>query len=204
MANPLLKEENDLDFGSLEPGDLLLVANPTDAWYIRYTLFWSHVGIVTSQGVIDAIRDPRGEYAELQKWGTVQSAPFKVYAANHDVLALRVKCSPEVRQAAVEYAQGKIGLPYSPNIRKILFNHRDTDHYSCGSLAWQAYMEQGIDLAPSPFEILVIPAMLLRSPHIEIVAYGTRYEPIKRGWRHIGRLVERLWFRCLSRAKIIV
>ncbi|MFQ6000336.1 MAG: hypothetical protein ACE5LG_01560, partial [Anaerolineae bacterium] len=130
MANSLLKETNDLDFGSLEPGDLLLAANPTDPWYIRYTLFWSHVGIVTGEGVIDAIRDPRGEYVELQRWGRVQSVPFKVYAANHDILALRVKCSPEVRRAAVEYAQGKIGLPYSPSIRKILFNRRDTDHYS--------------------------------------------------------------------------
>ena len=139
MANSCLKEKNDLDFGSLEPGDLFLVANPTDPWYIRYTLFWSHVGIVTSQGVIEAIRAPRGEYVELQRWGTVQCAPFKVYAANHDILALGVKCGPEVRQAAVEYAQGKIGLPYSPSVRKILFNRRDTDHYSCGSLAWQAY-----------------------------------------------------------------
>lgn len=204
MANSLLKEKNDLDFGFLEPGDLLLVANPTDPWYVRYTLFWSHVGIVTSQGVIDAIRDPRGEYVELQRWGRVQCAPFEVYAANHDILALRVKCGPEVRQAAVEYAQGKIGLPYSPNIRKILFNRRDTDHYSCGSLAWQAYMGQGINLAPSSFETLVIPAMLLRSSHIEIVAHGTRYKPIKRGWRQFGRLLERLWFRWLSRAKIIL
>jgi len=168
MANPLLKEKNDLDFGSLEPGDLLLVANPTDP------------------------RDPRGDYVQLQRWGTVQSAPIKVYAANHDILALRVKCSPEVRRGAVEYAQGKIGFPYSPNIPKILFNRRDTDHYSCGSLAWQA------------LETLVLPAMLLRNPHIEIVAYGTRYEPIKRGWRHLGHLLERLWFRCISRANIII
>ena len=65
-------------------------------------------------------------------------------------------------------------------------------------------MEQGVDLAPSPFEILVLPAMLLRSPHIELVAYGTRYEPIKRGGRHFGRLLERLWLRYLSRTKIIV
>jgi len=182
----------------------LLVANPTDPWYIRYTLFWSHVGIVTPHGVIDAIREPRGEYVELQRWGRVQCAPFEAYAANHDILALRVKCSPEVRRAAFEYAQGKIGLPYSPNIPKILFNRRDTDHYSCGSLAWQAYREQGIDLAPSPFQILVIPAMLIRSPHIEMVAYGTRYKPIKRGWHHLGRLLERSWFRYLSRANIIV
>jgi uncharacterized protein YycO len=204
MANLLLRDKNDLDFGALVPGDLLLVANPTDAWQVRYTLFWSHVGIVTSLGVIDAIRDPRGDYIELQRWGMVQCAPFKVYTANHDILALRVKSSPEVRRAAVDYAQAKIGLPYSPNLRKILFNRRDTEHYSCGSLAWQAYMEQGIDLAPSPFEALVLPAMLIRSPYIESVAYGTRYAPIKRSWRHLGRLLERLWFRYLSRAKIIV
>lgn len=30
MANSLLKEKNDLDFGPLEPGDLLLEANPNE------------------------------------------------------------------------------------------------------------------------------------------------------------------------------
>ncbi len=201
-----LKDRNSLDFGSLEPGDLLLVANPTDPWYIRYTLFWSHAGILTPEGVIDAVREPRGELTELQSWGVVQCAPFQVYAANHDILALRVKCSLEVREAAVEYAQGKIGLPYSPNVRKILFSRRDTDHYSCASLAWQAYMEQGIDLAPSPWgwEIFVLPAALLSSPHIELVGYGTRYERVERSWRNLGLLMGRLWLKWLARAKIVV
>ena len=30
MTNSFLKEKNDLDFGSLESGDLLLVANPSE------------------------------------------------------------------------------------------------------------------------------------------------------------------------------
>ncbi len=199
-----MKEKNDLDFALLEPGDLLLVANPTDPWFIRYALFWSHVGIVTEEGIIDAVREPRGELTELQNWGRVQCAPSKVYAANHDLLALRVKCSPDKRQAAVKYAQERIGLPYSPTLKQLLLGRRDNNHYSCGSLAWQAYREQGIDLAPLPFDMAVLPLFLLRSPHTEVVAYGSRYLPLQRSGPNLGLLLGRLWLRYLSQADITV
>lgn len=201
-----LRGRNGLDFRSLEPGDLLLVANPTDPWYIRYTIFWSHVGIVTPEGVVDAVREPRGELTELQSWGKVQCAPLEVYAAGHDLLALRVRCSPQEKQAAAEYARSRVGLPYSPTIKKILFSRRATGHYSCASLAWQAYMEQGIDLAPSPWDcdIFVLPVALLSSPHMEVVGYGTRYEGVKRSPRNLGSLIERLWLRRLARFEIVV
>jgi uncharacterized protein YycO len=129
-VKPYLEEENDLDFDILEPGDLLLVANPTDLWVIRYLLFWSHVGIMTEVGVVDAIRDPRGEYVEQQLWGTVQCVPFRIYRANHDIIALRVKCSREKRAAAARYAIDRLGLPYSPTLRKIFLGRGDTTHYS--------------------------------------------------------------------------
>jgi uncharacterized protein YycO len=199
-----LKEENDLDFHLLEPGDLLLVANPTDLWFVRYLFFWSHVGIVTKDGVIDAIRDPRGEYIEEQHWGTVQSVPFRVYGANHDIIALRVKCSREKSVAAARYAMEKLGLPYSPTLRRIFFGRRDTTHYSCASLIWQAYMAQGIDLDPLPWKsnLIIFPALLLRSPHIEIIARGTRHRPITKGWRNRWLVMERLWFEHVLRADI--
>jgi len=199
-----LKEQNDLDFDLLEPGDLLLVANPTDFPFVRYMFFWSHVGIVTEQGVVDAIRDPRGEYVEEQQSGTVQRVPFRVYRANHDIIALRVKCSREKHVAAARYAVDKLGLPYSPTLRSIFFGRGDITHYSCASLVWQAYLTQGIDLDPLPGKsyLIIFPAVLLRSPHIEIIARGTRYRPITKCWRNRRLVMERLWFEHLLRADI--
>jgi uncharacterized protein YycO len=199
-----LKEENDLDFDLLEPGDLLVVANPTDRWFVRYLSFWSHVGIVTEDGVVDAIRDPRGEHIEEQRWGTVQCVPLTIYSANHDIIALRVKCSREKRVAAAKYAVEKLGLSYSPTLLKILLGRRDTTHYSCASLMWQAYKAQGIDLDPLPWksDLILFPALLLRSPHIEVIAQGTRHRPTVRSWRNLGLIMERLWFKYVLRANI--
>jgi len=203
-VKPYLKEENDLDFDLLEPGDLLLVANPTDRWLGRYLFFWSHVGIVTEDGVVDAIRDPRGEYIEAQQWGTVQCVPHRIYRANHDIIALRVKCGRQKRVAAARYAMEKLGLPYSPTLRKILLGRGDTTHYSCASLMWQAYKAQGIDLDPLPWKsnLILFPALLLRSRHIEIIARGSRYKPIAKSWRNRGLMMGRLWFKHILRANI--
>jgi uncharacterized protein YycO len=199
-----LKEENDLNFDLLEPGDLLLVANPTDRWLVRYLFFWSHVGIVTADGVVDAVRDARGEYMEEQHWGTVQCVPFRIYRANHDIIALRVKCSREKRVGAARYAMGKLGLPYSPTLRKIFLGRRDNTHYSCASLMWQAYTTQGIDLDPLPWKsnLIIFPALLLRSPHIEVIARGTRHRPVANGWRRKGLIMQRLWFKYVLRTGI--
>jgi len=189
--------ENDLDFGLLEPGDLLLVANPTDIWLVRCLLFWSHVGLVADDGVVDAIRDPRGDYIDEQRWGTVQWVPYRIYRANHDMMALRVKCSREKRLAAARYALQKVGLPYSPTLRKAFFGHRDTDCYSCASLVWQAYLAQEIDLYPFPggprFNIL--PSFVFRSSHVEVVDRGARPRQIAGVWHKRRLKLERLWFK---------
>ncbi len=199
-----MKEENDLDFDLLEPGDLLLVANPTDRSPVRYILFWSHVGIVTEDGVIDAIADPRGEYIEEQRWGTVQCVPLKVYQVNHDIIALRVRCAREKRAAAARYAMGRLGLPYSPTLRNILLGRGDTTHYSCASLMWQAYKAQGIDLDPLPWKsnLMLLPVLLLRSRHIEVMWRGTRYNRIPKSWRDRGLIMERMWFKHVLRANV--
>ena len=64
-ASDFVRPENTLDIAVLEAGDILMVANPTDMTLIRYAVFWSHVGLVTERGdVIDAVREPRGEYGD--------------------------------------------------------------------------------------------------------------------------------------------
>ena len=134
----------------------------------------------------------------------MQCVPHRIYRANHDIIALRVKCGGQKRVAATRYAMEKLGLPYSPTLRKILLGRGDTTHYSCASLMWQAYKAQGIDLDPLPWKssLVTCPALLLCGPHIEVIARGTRYRPIARSWRNAGLITQRLWFKYMLRANI--
>jgi uncharacterized protein YycO len=205
VTEPLCTPLNDLDYSLLQPGDILLVANPTDRWWIRYPVFWSHIGIVTERGVVDAARDPRGDAANSRpSWYSVEAVPYYGYQVAYDIIALRVKCPPEVRLAAARYADSKIGFPYSSTYRQVAFSRRDTSHYSCASLMWQAYKTQGIDLAPTPgdIEIAVLPAALAHSREVEVVGRGTRYKPIPCQPRYLPLILERLWFRHVLRADI--
>jgi uncharacterized protein YycO len=187
---------NTLDNSILEPGDILLVANPTDMPLIRYLIFWSHVGLVSTRGgVVDAVREPRGEATDEQAWFQVQHAPLLSYQLAYDILALRPRLPAAERRAAALYAESQIGLPYAPNLWRILFGRRDTTVCSCASLVWQAYKKQGLDLAPVPAwcSLNVLPLWLARDPQVEIIGRGTRYATIP---AHMRRLrVQRWWFR---------
>ncbi len=199
-----IRPYNDLDFSLLEPGDILIVSNPTDRWYTRFTVFWSHIGIVTGCGVVDAARDPRGEGAEKRTWYSVQCVPFDEYAVNYDILALRVRCGSAQRLAAARYAESKIGAPYAPTLWHMIFTRRSAEYYSCASLMWQAYVLQGIDLAPTPFnlEFVVLPGALARSKYVEVIGRGTRYAAIPLAPANLGLIASRLWFRYLLRCEI--
>jgi uncharacterized protein YycO len=185
---------NSLDFRLLEPGDLLLVANPSDPAWIRYLLFWSHVGIVgLHENIIDAVREPRGACVEQQTWYHVQSVPYGVYQLNMDILALRVNASPAARWQAAAYAEERVGMPYAPTVWRILWGRRDTTAYSCASLMWQAYAAQGIDLDPLPIHgnLLVIPAVLACSRQVSVIGRGTRYAAPPPGLAGFAHRLER-------------
>lgn len=186
---------NTLDVSLLQPGDILMVANPTDMPLIRYAIFWSHVGIVSARGtVIDAVREPRGEGQDRQTWFQVQEAPLSAYLLAYDILAVRPRLPAEARLAAARYAASKLGAPYAPTVQRILLGRRDTAAYSCASLMWQAYQEQGLDLAPAPAlcrNLNVMPLWLARDPQVEAVASGTRYVHLSSR----RSSAQRWWFR---------
>jgi len=206
MTDSLLPK-NTFDFSLLEAGDVLLVANPGDRWYIRTFLFWSHNGLVTGYGgdtaVIDAVREPRSPDDRGPFW-QVKYATFEEYSNNFDILALRVKCSPEVKAAAVAYAESKVGTPFGRSYREILFSRKRTDTYSCANLLWQAYKAQGIDLAPFPkdLEWVVLPSAVAKSRWVEVVGMGTRYNTSagKRGT--LSFRLGRWWFKKVLRVRI--
>jgi uncharacterized protein YycO len=205
MQTDLLRPFNTLDYTLLQPGDILLVANPTDMPVIRYCLFWSHVGIVSPRGdVIDAVREPRGEATADQTWHQVQHAPLLAYQRAYDILAVRPRLPASGRQAAALYAESQIGLPYAPNIIRIVFGRYDTAVCSCASLMWQAYKKQGLDLAPTPawFGLNVVPLLLARDPQVEVIGHGTRYLIVPASERRLR--LERWWFRHAVGAEILV
>jgi uncharacterized protein YycO len=202
-ASDLLRAENTLDYALLRPGDIVLVANPTDMPIIRYTVFWSHVGLVTEQGdVIDAVRERRGEYLPDAAWFQVRRSPFDSYRKSYDVLALRPRCPAETRLAAVRYAETKVGAPYASSVPRILFGRKDESSYSCASLMWQAYARQGVELfsVPSWLSLNVAPLALDRNRALAVVGCGTRYLPLPREQRRLR--VERWWFRRVVGANI--
>lgn len=177
---------NPLDLSMLEPGDILLVANPTDMPAIRWTLFWSHVGLYSTQGdVIDAVREPRGEYAGEDVWFQVRRSSLASYEASHDLLALRPPLVTPARRAAALFAESKVGAPYAANVGRILWGRGDSRGYSCASLAWEAYNEQGLDLAPVPAwcRLNVVPLLLARDRRLQVVGRGTRYAELDRRTR---------------------
>lgn len=196
MATDHVRDSNSLDYSILEPGDILLVANPTDMPVLRYLIFWSHVGIVSTQGdVIDAVREPRGDYDAGALWRQVRRSPLSFYRLCYDILAVRPRLPAAARYAAALYAESKVGAPYAANMRMILFGRRDERGYSCASLMWQAYKLQGLDLAPVPAGcgLNVLPLLLARDAQVEVVGRGTRYGPIGRAeW---ARRAERWWVR---------
>ncbi len=204
-ARPLVRDCNTLDYSLLEPGDILMLANPTDMPVIRFVVFWSHVGIVTVQGdVIDAVREPRGEYTEDIEWHCVRRSPLKLYRAGYDILAVRPCLPRQARVEAARYAERYVGAPYAASAWRVVFGRRDTKGYSCASLMWQAYEKQGLNLAPAPAwcEYNVVPLFLARDPHVDVIARGTRYRPIPPSCRRLR--LERRWFRYVLGADILL
>ena len=202
----LVRDTNSLDCNVLEPGDILMVANPTDWPIIRYTVFWSHVGIVGTEGldVIDAIREPRGEWEGNPNWFHVQRGLLSSYLRSFDVLVARPRLPASERMQAAEYAESKVGAPYAATMREIILGRRSTTGYSCASLMWQAYNEQGLNLAPAPtyFDYAAIPLAMQRDRRVEVVGRGTRYNAIPASCKRL--LLTRRFFRRFLGADILV
>ncbi len=205
MVSDSVRDTNSLDYSALAPGDILLVANPTDMRIMRYLIFWSHAGIVSTQGdVIDAVREPRGDYDDSAVWYQVRRSPLSFYQKCYDILAVRPRLPQAARHAAALYAESKVGAPYAANMRMILFGRREERGYSCASLMWQVYKKQGLDLAPVPAwgGLNVLPLILAHDAQVEVVGRGTRYGLIEPSERRLW--LERWWIRRVLGAEIMV
>jgi len=146
---------NNLDLSDLQPGDIILGGNPGGS-YGRYT----HAGFYIGDGQIVDMYTSSGVYVT-----DVDTYHRYVWAA-----VLRVKASPEVRAAAVDYVKRQVGAPFF-----ILTPKSDHRLWYCSKLAWYAYYQYGINLDAFHNSYWVVPDALLSSPYATIVSFaGTR------------------------------
>ncbi len=205
----LLVRKNTFDFSCLEPGDIVLCANPRDVFLLRTFLFWSHAGIYTGRegahAFVDAVDLPvRGRRRSSRlSWQSVRYSSLSMYESYIDVVALRVDCPPEKRRAAAAFAEAQVGKPFPKRLWLSFFDHRRTRGYSCTSLVWHAYREQGVDLAPRWLFRLVLPwpSALAANAQVRVIGLGTRLKSVPFRVPYRSLAVQRFWFRKVLRKK---
>lgn len=208
----LLTKLNDVYFSRLEPGDIVLCANPHDVSFLRAALFWSHAGLYTglpdeARAFVDAVDLPVRRRSEGKLiWQRVRFTSRRMYLSYVDILVLRPKCSREKREAAAAYAVSKAGKPFPRRFWLSFLRRNDQEAFTCTSLVYHAYRAQGVDLAPRLLLRRVVPwpSALAKSPLVAVVAEGTRWRPIPLTWANWRLILQRLWFRYVARARIIV
>ncbi|HEY3313678.1 MAG TPA: hypothetical protein VGL40_00115 [Bacillota bacterium] len=208
----LLSKQNSVDFARLEPGDIVLCANPHDASLLRTFLFWSHAGLYTglpeaAKAFVDAVDLPVRRRSERRlPWQRVRFTSKRMYLSYVDILVLRVDCSKEKREAAAAFAVAQVGKPFPRHLFRTFFRLHDQTAFTCTSLVYHAYRGQGVDLSPRILlgRTIPWPSSLARHPRIEEVARGTRWRPIPLSVRNWRPIIQRLWFRYVIRTQIIL
>jgi uncharacterized protein YycO len=143
---------NNLDTSDLQAGDIILGGNPGGT-YGRYT----HAGVYIGNNQVVDMYTSDGVYL----------ADVSVYHNYTWAAVLRVKTSPEIRAAAVNYVKQQVGSPFF-----ILAPKSDDGLWYCSKLVWYAYYRQGIDLDPFHNSYWIVPDAFLFSPKTTLVSYA--------------------------------
>ena len=103
---------NSFDFTLLQPGDLVLVANPGD----------------DAHAFVDAVNLPVRRAARRADrtllWQRVRYTSLRAFQAYMDILVLRPQVAPETRQAAADFARAQVGKPFLRRIVAGMFLSR--------------------------------------------------------------------------------
>ena len=146
---------NSLDISDLQAGDIILGGNPGGS-YGRYT----HAGFYIGNGQVVDMYTSDGVYV----------TGVEIYHDYTWAAVLRVKTSPAIRAAAVNYVKRQVGTPFF-----ILAPKSDDGLWYCSKLVWYAYYRQGIDLDPFHNSYWIVPDACLSSPKTTLVSFaGTR------------------------------
>jgi len=215
----LFRLRNSLDFARLEPGDLILVANPSDPVWLQATLFWSHVAIYVggddSRAFVDAVNLPvrgaarRGDRTLL--WQRVRFTSRRAFESYVDLLVLRPLLPADARRAAAEFARSQVGKPFCRRPAAGILKGwpggpgEPPSEYTCSSLVWEAYRRQGLDLSPRGLGRLFFPwpSRLDHDRRLRHVGRGTRLRPISPAAGRLGYFLARAWFKWGLRSDIL-
>ncbi len=128
----LFRPRNTFDFSLLEPGDLVLVANPTDPWLTQAAVFWSHVAIYVGDSeehaFVDAVNLPIPIAGRRRDqglpWQKVRFTSLRMFRSYVDVLVLRPPLPAAARRAAAEWARAQVGKPFPRRVAAAFFRPR--------------------------------------------------------------------------------
>jgi uncharacterized protein YycO len=146
---------NSLVTSDLQAGDIILGGNPGGS-YGRYT----HAGFYIGNDQVVDMYTSDGVYV----------TDVETYRNYTWVAVLRVKTSPEIRAAAVNYVIGQVGAPFF-----ILAPKADDGLWYCSKLVWYAYYRNGIDLDAFHNSYWIVPDAILSSPKTTLISFtGSR------------------------------
>jgi len=109
------------------------------------------------------------------------------YPTTEEAWILRVKTSKEIKQKAVEFAEGQIGKSYTRFNFFTANSSSDNDRWYCSELLWASYYQEGegIDLSSIDTEEIfgllnspVSPQDIFNNNNVEAVGYHKGYNPI--------------------------
>ena len=123
---------------SLQVGDILLVRDNGDFFSLLIPGPWKHSMVYVGNGKV----------VEACEYGVITSSVSKFYG-KADVY--RVSTSSSIKQAAVNFANSKLGCGYDVIwLTYIGGKQVNGINYYCSELCWAAYKAQGVDIDQNP------------------------------------------------------
>lgn len=162
---------NSLDLSKLEPGDIIVCHGCSGALispFLDIAGYWHHASMYIGNGKM------------IEAWEEgVRVVPVDMVRNADSVAVFRVKTSDEIKQKAIEWSLGKLGLPYDFKwLSYVGGKEIEGDSYYCSELIWAAYLTSGgPDLDQNPgwswrYGFSVAPDELANDDNVEKIAYS--------------------------------
>ncbi|MDK2794913.1 MAG: hypothetical protein PWQ22_1192 [Archaeoglobaceae archaeon] len=162
---------NSLDLSKLEPGDIIVCHGCSGALispFLDIAGYWHHASMYIGNGKM------------IEAWEEgVRVVPVDMVRNADSVAVFRVNTSDEIKQKAIEWSLGKLGLPYDFKwLSYVGGKEIEGDSYYCSELIWAAYLTSGgPDLDQNPgwswrYGFSVAPDELANDDDVEKIAYS--------------------------------
>ena len=138
----------DLPDFELKPGDILLGGFPNCSYGL-----YTHIALYAGEDqIIEAFMDV----------GVIKQN-YRHFRNYTYMAVLRPQLPEDVKLAAVEYAESKVGEVFFPLCFK-----QDEHYWNCSKIVWKAFAEQGVDLDPIG-DLWIAPDAFKLVPQMEVL-----------------------------------